>query len=188
MPINDTVVEIWQCDANGRYIHSGDRGGRPRAPGFQGCCVRQQCDVISIGRAIALGSTESLALHGRRASFTPTGRSSGGRGFRSSRRRPAGKSRRPPCWPWCCPARQSPPRHVSRLPPVLARFAQRPIKSQLLRGAQVVAPGRPDKAPPTVTASGAAVSSSECCFRFKICHEGRQSPLHAIAVLEANLT
>jgi protocatechuate 3,4-dioxygenase beta subunit len=29
-------VEIWQCDANGRYIHRGDDGGRPRDPGFQG--------------------------------------------------------------------------------------------------------------------------------------------------------
>ncbi len=29
-------VEIWQCDANGRYLHPGDRGRRPRDPGFQG--------------------------------------------------------------------------------------------------------------------------------------------------------
>jgi protocatechuate 3,4-dioxygenase beta subunit len=36
MPITDALVEIWQCDANGRYIHSGDKGGRPRDPGFQG--------------------------------------------------------------------------------------------------------------------------------------------------------
>jgi len=35
-PIKDALVEIWQCDANGRYIHSGDEGGRPRDPGFQG--------------------------------------------------------------------------------------------------------------------------------------------------------
>lgn len=35
-PLQDTLVEIWQCDANGRYIHSGDRGGSPRDPGFQG--------------------------------------------------------------------------------------------------------------------------------------------------------
>jgi protocatechuate 3,4-dioxygenase beta subunit len=35
-PIHDALVEIWQCDANGRYIHSGDQGGRPRDPGFQG--------------------------------------------------------------------------------------------------------------------------------------------------------
>jgi protocatechuate 3,4-dioxygenase beta subunit len=35
-PINDALVEIWQCDANGRYIHSGDEGGLPRDPGFQG--------------------------------------------------------------------------------------------------------------------------------------------------------
>jgi protocatechuate 3,4-dioxygenase beta subunit len=35
-PINDALIEIWQCDANGRYIHRGDRGGRPRDPGFQG--------------------------------------------------------------------------------------------------------------------------------------------------------
>jgi len=35
-PVKDALVEIWQCDANGRYIHSGDEGGRPRDPGFQG--------------------------------------------------------------------------------------------------------------------------------------------------------
>jgi len=35
-PINDALIEIWQCDANGRYIHRGDQGGRPRDPGFQG--------------------------------------------------------------------------------------------------------------------------------------------------------
>ena len=35
-PLSGTLVEIWQCDANGRYIHSGDVGGAPRDPGFQG--------------------------------------------------------------------------------------------------------------------------------------------------------
>lgn len=29
-------VEIWQCDANGRYHHPGDRSRRPLDPGFQG--------------------------------------------------------------------------------------------------------------------------------------------------------
>ncbi|NBC15341.1 MAG: intradiol ring-cleavage dioxygenase [Gammaproteobacteria bacterium] len=32
----DALVEIWQCDAHGRYLHTRDRGGRPRDPGFQG--------------------------------------------------------------------------------------------------------------------------------------------------------
>ena len=35
-PIEGARVEIWQCDVNGRYLHSGDRGGRPRDAGFQG--------------------------------------------------------------------------------------------------------------------------------------------------------
>lgn len=35
-PVRDARIEIWQCDANGRYIHPGDRGGKPRDPGFQG--------------------------------------------------------------------------------------------------------------------------------------------------------
>ena len=35
-PISGALVEIWQCDANGRYIHSRDAGGPPRDPGFQG--------------------------------------------------------------------------------------------------------------------------------------------------------
>jgi len=35
-PIRDVLVEIWQCDANGRYLHRRDRGGPPRDPSFQG--------------------------------------------------------------------------------------------------------------------------------------------------------
>jgi protocatechuate 3,4-dioxygenase beta subunit len=35
-PAAGALVEIWQCDANGRYLHTGDRGGPPRDPGFQG--------------------------------------------------------------------------------------------------------------------------------------------------------
>jgi protocatechuate 3,4-dioxygenase beta subunit len=35
-PIEGALLEIWQCDANGRYIHSGDADSRPRDPGFQG--------------------------------------------------------------------------------------------------------------------------------------------------------
>jgi protocatechuate 3,4-dioxygenase, beta subunit len=34
-PLPGALVEIWQCDANGRYRHPGDRSGR-RDPGFQG--------------------------------------------------------------------------------------------------------------------------------------------------------
>jgi protocatechuate 3,4-dioxygenase beta subunit len=42
-PIANATVEIWQCDANGRYIHPDDTGGRPRdkaaanEPGEQLC-------------------------------------------------------------------------------------------------------------------------------------------------------
>jgi len=35
-PIAGAQVEIWQCDANGRYLHPGDRGSRPRDAAFQG--------------------------------------------------------------------------------------------------------------------------------------------------------
>lgn len=37
-PVAGARVEIWQCDANGRYLHTGDRddGSRPRDPAFQG--------------------------------------------------------------------------------------------------------------------------------------------------------
>ena len=35
-PIADATVEIWQCDANGRYLHPADRGGRARDSAFQG--------------------------------------------------------------------------------------------------------------------------------------------------------
>jgi protocatechuate 3,4-dioxygenase beta subunit len=35
--IADAMIEIWQCDNNGRYRHPGDRSGnRPRDPAFQG--------------------------------------------------------------------------------------------------------------------------------------------------------
>jgi protocatechuate 3,4-dioxygenase beta subunit len=34
-PIAGATVEIWQCDARGRYLHPGDRGG-PRDSAFQG--------------------------------------------------------------------------------------------------------------------------------------------------------
>ncbi len=35
-PIPAARVEIWQCDANGRYHHPGDRRAAPRDPDFQG--------------------------------------------------------------------------------------------------------------------------------------------------------
>ena len=35
-PLPGVLVEIWQCDANGRYRHPLERGGRPLDPGFQG--------------------------------------------------------------------------------------------------------------------------------------------------------
>jgi len=35
-PVSGALVEIWQCDVNGRYIHSADPGAAPRDPGFQG--------------------------------------------------------------------------------------------------------------------------------------------------------
>ena len=38
-PVAGARVEIWQCDVNGRYLHTGDTddgGSRPRDPAFQG--------------------------------------------------------------------------------------------------------------------------------------------------------
>jgi protocatechuate 3,4-dioxygenase, beta subunit len=35
-PLPGVLVEIWQCDANGRYRHPLERGGRPLDPAFQG--------------------------------------------------------------------------------------------------------------------------------------------------------
>lgn len=35
-PLPDSLIDIWQCDANGRYIHPADRGPRARDQGFQG--------------------------------------------------------------------------------------------------------------------------------------------------------
>lgn len=35
-PVESARVEIWQCDANGRYLHRGDNGRRSRDQAFQG--------------------------------------------------------------------------------------------------------------------------------------------------------
>ena len=35
-PVAGALVEIWQCDANGRYLHRLDRRDRPRDADFQG--------------------------------------------------------------------------------------------------------------------------------------------------------
>lgn len=35
-PIANASVEIWQCDAHGRYLHPGDSGRLPRDSAFQG--------------------------------------------------------------------------------------------------------------------------------------------------------
>lgn len=35
-PLRDLRIEIWQCDANGRYRHPEDPGRRSIDPGFQG--------------------------------------------------------------------------------------------------------------------------------------------------------
>ena len=35
-PIPGATVEIWQCDARGRYLHPGDTGRQPRDSAFQG--------------------------------------------------------------------------------------------------------------------------------------------------------
>ena len=35
-PVANATVEIWQCDANGRYLHPADRGGKARDSAFQG--------------------------------------------------------------------------------------------------------------------------------------------------------
>ena len=35
-PVGGARIEIWQCDAHGRYLHPRDSSGRPRDEGFQG--------------------------------------------------------------------------------------------------------------------------------------------------------
>ena len=35
-PVSGARVEIWQCDANGRYLHTSDNRNTPRDNGFQG--------------------------------------------------------------------------------------------------------------------------------------------------------
>lgn len=36
LPQSGAIVEIWQCDVNGRYLHRADRGWKSRDGGFQG--------------------------------------------------------------------------------------------------------------------------------------------------------
>lgn len=35
-PVPGVLIEIWQCDAHGRYLHQGDRQAAARDAGFQG--------------------------------------------------------------------------------------------------------------------------------------------------------
>jgi protocatechuate 3,4-dioxygenase beta subunit len=35
-PVRNALVEIWQCDATGVYLHSADSGGKKRDANFQG--------------------------------------------------------------------------------------------------------------------------------------------------------
>jgi protocatechuate 3,4-dioxygenase beta subunit len=35
-PLSGATVEIWQCDAHGRYLHPADTGDQPRDSAFQG--------------------------------------------------------------------------------------------------------------------------------------------------------
>lgn len=35
-PVRNAMVELWQCDGAGRYLHSADGGSAPRDEGFQG--------------------------------------------------------------------------------------------------------------------------------------------------------
>lgn len=35
-PVNGAHVEVWQCNAAGRYAHPADRSGQPLDPNFQG--------------------------------------------------------------------------------------------------------------------------------------------------------
>jgi protocatechuate 3,4-dioxygenase, beta subunit len=35
-PLKGALIEIWQCDNNGRYVHPDDHETRPRDPRFQG--------------------------------------------------------------------------------------------------------------------------------------------------------
>jgi protocatechuate 3,4-dioxygenase, beta subunit len=36
-PVKNTLVEIWQCNATGRYVHKNDQHDAPLDPNFTGC-------------------------------------------------------------------------------------------------------------------------------------------------------
>lgn len=35
-PINDAMIEIWQANGHGKYVHPEDKQGKPLEPGFKG--------------------------------------------------------------------------------------------------------------------------------------------------------
>lgn len=52
-PVPGALIEIWQCDAHGRYLHQGDRQAAARDAGFQGYgAVRSGTDGSYLFRTI----------------------------------------------------------------------------------------------------------------------------------------
>ena len=74
-PIPGATVEIWQCDARGRYLHPGDTGGRPRDKAFQGYGRDR---LGRRRRATASAPSGRCPIRGaRRTSISPSRRRSG---------------------------------------------------------------------------------------------------------------
>src|SRR5690606_40476026 len=71
------VVEIWQCDANGVYLHPGDRG--PRDQGFQG----YGRTVTDGGGSYRFRTIRPVAYGGRRSEERRVGKGRGARRCRN---------------------------------------------------------------------------------------------------------
>jgi protocatechuate 3,4-dioxygenase, beta subunit len=74
-PIPDATVEIWQCDAHGRYLHPADTGKRPRDTAFQGYGrMTARADSSYVFRTIRPVAYPGRTPHIHFAVRTPSGR------------------------------------------------------------------------------------------------------------------
>src|SRR3954463_14464275 len=74
-PTSGATVEIWQCDAHGRYLHPADAGKRPRDTAFQGYGrMTARADGSYVFRTIRPVAYPGRTPHIHFAVRTPSGR------------------------------------------------------------------------------------------------------------------
>lgn len=104
-PLGGVRVEIWQCDANGRYHHPRDRSGGDRDTNFQGFGH----DVSAVDGSYSFRTIRPVPYPGRTPTFISN--CAHGRSPNSSRRCTSRVTRAMivmACWPACRLARAGP--------------------------------------------------------------------------------